>query len=222
MGEGIVKVLRPMCPAVAREGWSKNLMGKFYRTSTLDVVRSDLLPQFSATESLPTLESETSLEDESSEGERRFRGDEHRRYNALDVNGRNLDDHPSQLVMEQKPLSVAFYRQESGTRLVVGVQTKHGFLRLITKSNRRWDDKHGFPYFYVDVASEFTQYNRHAPLGITGYVLVSFGIALPELWNDHALDDEPKKSYAFITNDWAWYDGKTLSTFMHSDRTTDS
>ena len=42
MGEGVVKRLREMCPHVARDNWSANLVSAFYRDAAMDLMMHDL------------------------------------------------------------------------------------------------------------------------------------------------------------------------------------
>ena len=42
MGEGIVKSLRELCPTVARDGWSANLVSAYYREETLATFLLDM------------------------------------------------------------------------------------------------------------------------------------------------------------------------------------
>ena len=214
MGEGVVKTLRRMCPAVARTRWSKNLMDAFYHKNVTDSFLVDLEQPIEEVVAKEDLQEEADpdsvVEDE--EQMELLLSDRtlYRRVKAWGDKGKPTPDHPRNLLKKRKPFSVTFYRSTLDDTVSLGVVSESGTIPIIVHPDDLVDDDYGFKYFRVDASMQATPHIDESSLSCKGMKVFDHGIALPYLlWRERA-DVVGVRRCAFLTNDWMWFDGRTF------------
>ena len=238
MGEGVVKALRQMCPAVARDGWSRNLLHSFYRQKAIDVVMNDMDQLVEDVDSSHLEDDDLWLidqidTDEDCPGEDVLEGDDSSGNGVLDMDhfSSNLGhrsryrkhkesgvDSPSAMIEGKRPFSVTFYRcpqQNKRKRtdfempgLLLGVVTKQGLVALKVMDKDKWVDPFGFTYFRLEVCEEIIPFSNG--INIHGFTIVGHGLGLPAFGPMHDQFEPKAARCAFLSDEWKWFDGSCL------------
>ena len=208
MGEGVVKDLREMCPPVARDNWSANLVAAFHRDATMDLMMHDLETTFdddpgSDREELragvavgPSAEASSNWKDIRRSA---------RRYKLFERDGAPSLEHPGRLIRDGKPLSVVVHRRGGNGRdnLIFSMLTRDGFLGIDILPFTEDRDPSGFIYHNVRIAEEIVPFADDGSADRNGVPYDRCGLMLPDL-RDSSTDH---RKCCVISLSWEWYDG---------------
>jgi hypothetical protein len=201
IGEGIVKVLRMLCPRGVRDGWSKNLINAFYRKRSMEGLKMEVAsvwsPEWTLFERVREVVAVASD----------YRKKKFRRYS-----------HIQEVVMSLTkgyPVSVV---------VLIRLTDKKVFPCCVVADRGAWSlhlldlaeeesslDQDGFLYFPVDIIVEPVAVNTISSLCVDGYTFHCYGMMIPELWCRDAT--HPNYRYAVISEDWEQLEeGNTWTT----------
>jgi hypothetical protein len=180
LGEAIVKKLRVLCPQAVKDGWSHNLINKFYRMRAMDGIATDV-----------------------DECDTKFGMDPHvlgkfKRYKSeYDV---------TTTLGEGGVLSGLAYwdRIEKKTRVGVVINNQRWyFMEIHLENNAAHADEYGFTYFCVGGTDGRIQYEKNlTSLDIREELIFrKYVLFLPYLWAHGGMDSY---YYAVVSEDWEY------------------
>ena len=187
MGEGVVKIIRPMSSNGIRDGWSKNLIQNYYKRDAI----TKIINSFgnAITKAVRTYEEGVMTKD-------------FIRYGSK-ASIRNV-------IASQQVLSCLFYKDTTTNCTLLGamilqVNTWYFCIITITECRDYIDDINGYTYFIIELSDKEYQILDRTAKHVLGHniVLWKTGLALPCYWRD-----KQDKYYCFITDDGYTLDGK--------------
>ena len=186
MGEGIIKILRPLSPTGIRDGWSLNLLEGYYRRITMGVLLGSVNGKPEQISSAKVIDRTKFV-----------------RYNSLCV----VQDK----IQKKEVLSLLFFFDEVENKTFMGCmiqQCDHWYFRHLSHSVTPLHvDKHGYTYFDIEVSEEEDEMiDKSVPTirpGIIGFWKTGF--ALPLYWRDCQ-----KNGYCFLSDE-----GSCLDRFLN-------
>ena len=190
IGEGSVKYLRRLCPNAVRDGWSRNLLLRFYRNQSLDALCEEAQSGWPQWTGFLSSSASTGLLD-------KYHLQKFRRYRELvDVKSNMLGGYP---------LSVIVYRRigEQWLRIAV-VLYRHKepwvlhFLR--PASGEVYLDQYGYCYYPMEINPQETRLMYTKNLSLPGYQFDSYAVLLPDLWRT-PIENQTFK-YTLVNEDW--------------------
>jgi hypothetical protein len=190
-GEGIVKVLRKLCPTGIRPGWSLNLNDAFYRMNVVDTLRSDVVVNSLFSEKDPLDLGMTEYDN------RKFS-----RYKSI--------SYVRLFLSKGVPLSVVIYQDGNDYILGAIISQVNKWYLIFISINRMsgWQDPEGFMYFDIEISGDEREVTNKSGLVIPGLTYHSCGILLPDLWaKDNTQPSITGKNYRYaaINGDWERY-----------------
>lgn len=196
-GEGIVKILRKLCPTGIRPGWSLNLNDSFYRMNAVDTLRREIRMKKANDTKIPLQEDIPNPNCMTEYDNRKFS-----RYKSK--------CYVEHFLMRGVPLSVVIFRDfREGNQFVVGAmisQVNRWFYLIIDLDTRHgWKDPNGFEYFPVRITGEEMEVMDKSILFIPGLSYHSCGILLPDLWGSENLplpEDEENYAFSLVIANW--------------------
>ena len=190
IGEGIVKYLRSLCPNAVRDGWSWNLLKRFYRNQSIQALCIEAKKEWMSFENfqMPVVVQSYLTEYD----QKKFR-----RYRKLeDV---IVDFEKGYLI------SVVVYKRNNTTpfRIAFVLQTNNcqwslHFLKF--GQGEAYIDKQGLSYFPIEINKMGIQLTCQSSLFLSGHVFDSYAVMLPNLWTGKCAKGLYR--YAVLNEDW--------------------
>ena len=194
-GEGIVKILRKLCPTGIRPGWPLNLNDSFYRMNVVASLRKVVEVKKKMDRRISVLNMTGMTEFDN----RKFRRYKSKCYVEL-------------YLQRGVPLSVVIYLE--GEDYIVGAMisqvNKLFFVIIELDINDGWQDPDGFEYFSVRTTGEEMEVSDKSRLFIPGVSYHSCGILLPDLWGSETAPlpgEDQYYRFSLLNANWNRYAG---------------
>ena len=190
MGEGLVKVLRALCPSAVREGWAEHLVNRFYRSRVQSVLATDIAGTNASS-------------DTKEKGLNKHVTEKFRRYT------RNTDhDEAATAIGNGEFVSILVYFDNHRYRfgIVQKMTNNWQFREINLDETDPWDDPFGFTYYDISLVDEETDFTKPTTLSMAGWTLHSISYLVPSLPNEVVPGRESNAGrYAVLTEDWQQY-----------------
>jgi hypothetical protein len=183
LGEGVVKELRAYCPQAVKDGWSKNLIRRYYRGRAMTTIYREV----DGREPLPSIPKQVLSKF------RRYKSEHDVRSNIM--NGGVLS-------------ALAYWDNETNTTNIGVVIDNQGwyFFQIYLDYSTVQKDISGFTYFGVILRDGNRRMYGANPLSLDlgrHCIFRKHVLLLPYLWHAEAAN---KFSYAIVSEDWDYLD----------------
>ena len=205
IGEGAVKHLRRLCPNAVRDGWSRNLLKKFYRNQSLDALCDEALSEWDSWKifSEPVLSPKLLS---------KYEQQKFRRYRCTTEVESNM--------RSGYPISAVVYKSSADGSLQIAFamfgHKKPWKLHFFSRApGAVYLDIQGYCYYPLEIIQDSIGLAEQNSLTLPGYKFDCFAILLPDLWTDNP--SPSKKNYTIVNEDWEKVSVSGEWTTLHNE-----